>query len=224
MICTNCDHELPKGAKFCPECGQEVESAGLSKSTKTKIPGEKTPLFSNTAHAFAFIGAAVVAALIIIFMILDSNRQAIEEKKKISSDASGIPEEIRVLLEKLAADPDSVPLNIEVANLLFDHGQFDQAIPFYQKAIQGDPENIAIQIDMAVCYFNLRQFDQALVEMEKALALDPKHPKGLFNMGIIYFNLKDFDKVREYWNILFEAHPNGMESQKARELMQSLDQ
>jgi tetratricopeptide (TPR) repeat protein len=223
MNCTNCNYDLPENAKFCPECGQKITSIEVEKKTEKSHISKKSKSFTKPSQAYGFITLCVVIALTIVFLILDSNRETIEEKKRNSSNTVDIPEEIKVKLEQLAANPESVPLNIEIANLLFDHNQFDQAIPFYQRALQGDPANIAVQIDMAVCYFNLRQFDQAIAEMEKALRIDPDHPKGLFNMGIIYYNLKDFDKVREYWEKLFAAHPDGMEAKRANELLQSLE-
>lgn len=221
LICIKCKQELPRDAKFCPECGQEVRSSKEKAEARNDIKKGLTS-FTNPIHAFGFIITSILAAIIIIFLILDSNQKTIEEKRSISSNTSDIPQEIKAKLEQLAEDPESVTLNIEMANLLFDHSQFDQAIPFYKKALSGDPRNIAVQIDMAVCYFNLRQFDQAIAEMEKALEIDPIHPKGLFNMGIIYYNLKNFDKVREYWTKLIAAHPKGMEAARARELLSNL--
>ena len=188
---------------------------------KSDSPGKYAP-FSKPSSAFGFIATSVFIAIIIVFLILESNQQALDEKRNTSSKTSDILKENKVLLEKLTANPNSVPLNIEVANFLFDNNQFDQAIPFYKKAVKGDPSNIAVQIDLAVCYFNLRQFDQAIVEMEKALKIDPNHPKGLFNMGIIYYNLKQFDKVRTYWEKLIATHPNSDETTKALDLLKTL--
>ena len=225
MNCTNCQYTLPEEAKFCPECGAKViipEGLTADKKQDTNTSNKSAP-FSKPVHAFGLVIAAVFVAVLVVFLILDSNRKAIEEKKEISANTSEMPEEIKVQLEKLSADPESVALNIEMGNLLFDGGQFGEAIPFYQKALIRDSLNIGVQIDLAVCYFNLRNTDQAILEMKKALRIDPNHPKGLFNLGIIYYNLGKFDEVRRYWEQLMVVHPDGMEAKRAQELLQSIE-
>jgi tetratricopeptide (TPR) repeat protein len=224
MNCINCQQTLPKEAKFCPQCGQEVslsDEKSAPNNQDNKI--NKSTQFTKPIHAFALIVSAVAVALIIVFLILDSNQQAIKEKKENSTNTSDLPQEIKAQLEKLAADPESISLNIEMGNQLFDIGQFDQAIPFYQKALLKDTLNIAVQIDLAVCFFNLRNPEQAIVEMEKALKIDPLHPKALFNMGIIYYNLGKTEKVREFWSRLISVNPELAEAKRAQELLKELD-
>jgi tetratricopeptide (TPR) repeat protein len=222
MNCTNCQTNLPESAKFCSECGQRV-SQPETQTDQIKSESSNTTAFSKPLQAFGLIFGAVAVAVLIVVLILDSNRQATAEKKEISSTPSEIPEEVKVQLEKLEADPESIPLNIETGNLLFDVGRFDEAIPFYQKALSKDSLNIGVQIDLAVCFFNLRDAEQAIVEMKKALKIDPTHSKGLFNMGIIYYNMGQFENVRKYWEKLMVVHPESMEAARARELLQSID-
>jgi tetratricopeptide (TPR) repeat protein len=223
MNCVNCRYGLPKEAKFCPECGQKVIITEQLPGDKKAGSTNKTASFSKPVHAFGLIIAAIAAAILIVVLILDSNQQAIEEKREISSNTTEMPAEIKAQLEKLSADPESLSLNIETGNLLFDNGLFDEAIPFYQKALKIDSLNIGVQIDLAVCYFNLRNSEQAILEMKKALKIDPNHPKGLFNLGIIYYNLGMFEEVRKYWEKLMVIHPDSMEAARARELLQNID-
>jgi len=220
--CINCQSELPNDAKYCPKCGQKVTvfDKSAKRDTHNKINKDKS--FKNPLHALGLIIAAITVAIIIVMLILDSNQKTKEEKESISTNALEIPEEVQVKLEKLAKNPDSIALNIEMGNILFDINRFGEAIPFYQKALSLDASNIGVQIDLAVCFFNLRNFDQAIVEMEKALEIDPIHPKGLFNMGIIYYNLNKPEDVRKYWNKLKVNHPQSMETKRAEELLQNL--
>ena len=221
MNCINCQQSIPENAKFCPQCGQKIPNSDNSESVKNK---KISTAFSKPANAYMLVLSAVAAAILIVVLILNSNQKSIEQTKEISTNTPEISEKIKVQLEKLSKDSESIQLNIEMGNLLFDAGEFDQAIPFYQKALTRDSGNIAVQIDLAVCYFNLRQIDQAILEMDKALKIDPSHPKGLFNMGIIYYNIGDFDKVREYWQRLISINPELMEAKKAQELLDSLNQ
>jgi tetratricopeptide (TPR) repeat protein len=223
MNCKNCSYQLPEAAKFCPECGQKVAVSGNSSNGENTSLASKQESFTKPVHAFGLIIAAVSIAIVIVMLILDSNRETTEEKKDISGNTSEISPEVKAKLEELAANPESIALNIELGNMLFDINRFSEAIPFYQKAMNLEPSNIGVQIDLAVCFFNLRNFDQAIVEMEKALQIDPNHPKGLFNMGIVYYNLGKFEEVRKYWQKLMIIHPESLEASRARELLQSLD-
>ena len=36
MNCTNCQHNLPEGAKFCPQCGQKVTPPDNSAADKNE--------------------------------------------------------------------------------------------------------------------------------------------------------------------------------------------
>jgi tetratricopeptide (TPR) repeat protein len=223
MKCSKCRNPLSEEAKFCPECGHKVSHVNKSSTKTTNDPSDKTPTFSKPLHAFSLIIGAVAIALLIVFLIMISNREQIEEKKKISSNTEDLPAEVKVQLEELSANPQSISLNIEMGNTLFDLNRFNEAITFYQRALSLDSSNIEVQIDLAVCFFNLRKIDQALLEMEKALKIDPNHPKGLFNIGIIYYNLGKFDQVRKYWERLTAVHPQGMEARKAQELLENLN-
>ena len=218
MKCKNCQQSMPAKAKYCPECGHQI-----SKSNSQQSAIASSNKLEKPAQAYILVIAAVAVAILIVILILDSNQKSIEQNAVTSTNAQDFSNEIKVQLEKIKQDPNSIPLNIEMGNLLFDSGRFDEAIPFYQKVLSMDLKNIAVQIDLAVCFFNLRKIDQALLEMDKALKIDPNHPKGLFNMGIIYYNIGDFDKVREYWNRLISIHPELMESKRAMELLQNIE-
>ena len=113
MNCLNCQTNLPESAKFCPECGQRVSQPETQADQIKSESPSNTTTFSKPLQAFGLIFGAVAVAVLIVVLILDSNRQATAEKKEISSTSSEIPEEVKVQLEKLAADPESIPLNIE---------------------------------------------------------------------------------------------------------------
>lgn len=218
MICINCQHRLPENAKYCPLCGHKISPTdNISKKNE-----DNSAPFSKPAHAYALILSVAAIVILIVVLILDSNQREIEQNRNISTNTSDLSEEFKIQLEKLAKDPDSIHLNIEMGNLLFDSGKFYEAIPYYQKSLVKDSLNIALQIDLAVCYFYLRKIDRAIVEIKKALKIDPKHPKGLFNIGVIYYTIGEFETAREYWGQLISDDPEGMEAKRAQELLDNL--
>ncbi|MCK4559155.1 MAG: tetratricopeptide repeat protein [Calditrichia bacterium] len=218
MICINCKQTLPENAKYCSQCGHKIfPTDNISEKNK-----DNSASFLKPAHAYVLILSVVAIAILIVVLILDSNKGKIEKDGNISTNTSELSEETKVQLEKLTKDPESIQLNIEIGNLLFDSGKFDEAILYYQKSLVKDSLNIALQIDLAVCYFNLRKIDRAIVEMKKALIIDPNHPKGLFNIGVIYYTLGEFETAREYWGQLISDDPEGMEAKRAQELLDNL--
>ena len=217
MKCTNCKRDVTKSAKYCPHCGHEIKLL-------PKITDEVNPKpLAKPVQAYSLIIMAMALAILIVILILESNKPDTENQGTISTSTLDNSDEIKAQLEKLKQNPESVSLNIEMGNLLFDSGRYEEAVPFYQKSLSLNPRNISVQIDLAVCFFNLRNSDQAILEMKKALDIDPNHPLGLFNMGIIYYNMGDVDKAREYWQRLIAINPELKESKKAQELMNTLN-
>ena len=219
MKCTNCKRNIPKSAKYCPHCGYEIK-----RSPNITVKDEVNPgKLAKPVQAYSLIILAMAVAILIVMLILESNKPDTENQNIISTNTPDNSEEIKAQLEKLIQNPESVSLNIEMGNLLFDSGRYEEAIPYYQKSLSLNPRNIAVQIDLAVCFFNLRNFDQAILEMKKALDIDQNHTLGLFNMGIIYYNMGDVDKAREYWQRLIAINPELKEAKRAQELMQNME-
>jgi len=219
MICASCGQILPENAKFCPHCGTKTAPAENKKGSAKKI---SDGFFADSRRAWAFIALNVAVALLISYLILDSNIQRQTEKAAISGAASEIPAKIKALVEKLKQNPASPELNIQVGNQLFDIGNFSEASGYYQRALVTDSGNVAARIDLAVCFFNVENYDQAIKNMRIALRLAPDHQKGLFNMGVMYMAVGQQDSTQKYWKHLISAFPSSDEAKRARELMQNM--
>ena len=124
--------------------------------------------------------------MVIIFLILDSNRKAETENMQTSTIPLENKAEIDALRQKILEDPNDLSSNIQLGNLLFDVGDYGGALPYYAHAMHLDSLNISVRIDMAVCYYNIQNYPDAIENMKKALKLEPTHKKGLFNIGIMY--------------------------------------
>jgi tetratricopeptide (TPR) repeat protein len=125
-------------------------------------------------------------------------------------------------LERLAkADPKNVGVRIDLANLYYDAKRFDQAIPWYQAALEIDPKDVNASTDLAVCFYMMNQPDRALTQIDRSLGLDGKHAKTLLNQGIIRaWGKQDLKGAAESWERVLAVAPG---SEEARLAQQGLD-
>ena len=115
---------------------------------------------------------------------------------------------IKVLEHQAAARPGDPRPRLELANFLYDHKQFEQAIPWYQKALELDPRNVGARTDLGTSYYNLGRADEALREYRKSLEIDPRHQPTLYNMVLV--NLEgthNFAAARQAWEQLHGLNP-----------------
>ena len=176
MNCKKCHTKLPASAKFCPQCGEKVVLAPKHSSRKVPASSKESSPLVKKSNAYTFILIAVIVAFVGIVLILNSNeKETIADNNKINSITLDNNDEIKVLSEKLSKDPESLRLNIEMGNVLFDAGQFNQSVSYYRKALTLDPSNISVQIDLGVCYFNMKDFQKAKEQFDLALSINPNH-------------------------------------------------
>jgi len=115
---------------------------------------------------------------------------------------------VKLFEDQAAARPADPRPRLELANLLYDHKQFEQAVLWYEKALELDPRDVSARTDLGTCYFNLGRADEALREYRKSLAIDPRHQPTLYNMVLV--NLEgthNFAAARQAWEQLHGLNP-----------------
>jgi tetratricopeptide (TPR) repeat protein len=147
------------------------------------------------------------------------------------SSAAGLPPghppignpAMRQMLEQQAAQNQQDPqAALKVADYLYDQGQFDQAIPWYQKSLQLDARNVNARTDMGTCYFNIGRPDDALREFRQSLAINPRHEPTLYNLVVVNLEGKhDLKAASRAWDDLQRLNPN---YPNLDQLKQKLDQ
>jgi cytochrome c-type biogenesis protein CcmH/NrfG len=106
------------------------------------------------------------------------------------------PDQHKAMLDQIRADIAANPADPEkrimLANIYFDGGKFDQAIPWYEEALKLQPQNTDVLVDLGICNRNLGKMPEALAYFEKALGVDPKKRQALYNrVVVLLFDLKD---------------------------------
>jgi tetratricopeptide (TPR) repeat protein len=107
----------------------------------------------------------------------------------------------------LAKDSTNLAARIELANVLYDRGNWSEAIIHYKAAARLDPQRPTTLVDMGVCYYNLSQFAAAESLFQEALRHDPMQPVALFNLGIVAENQQRYDQALNFYHRALQANP-----------------
>jgi tetratricopeptide (TPR) repeat protein len=110
----------------------------------------------------------------------------------------------RVALER---DSTNVPARIELANVLYDTGNWSEAIIHYRSAQRLDPKRATTVVDLGVCYYNLGQFAAAESLFRQALELDAHQVFALFNLGIVAESQERWAEALDYFHRAMRAGP-----------------
>jgi cytochrome c-type biogenesis protein CcmH/NrfG len=128
---------------------------------------------------------------------------------------------IQTFEQQAARNPQDPAPPLQLADYLYDHGNFDQAVVWYQKATQLDPKNVNASTDLGTCYFNLGRYDEALQQFHHSLTIDPRHQPTLYNLVVVNMEGKhDYQAADQAWQTLHRLNPN---YPKLDELKQKLD-
>jgi tetratricopeptide (TPR) repeat protein len=110
----------------------------------------------------------------------------------------------RAVLEK---DSTNLMARIELANVLYDTGNWSEAIVHYKSAARLDPNRSTTIVDLGVCYYNLGRFAAAESLFHHALVMDPHQAVAMFNLGIIAESKGQWDEALKQYHRALEADP-----------------
>lgn len=110
----------------------------------------------------------------------------------------------RGVLEK---DSTNVAARIELGNVLYDTGNWSEAIIHYRTADRLDPHRATTVVDMGVCYYNLGAIVTAESLFTHALTIDPKQMFALFNLGIVAESREDWAGAIKYFHQVMQLNP-----------------
>lgn len=119
------------------------------------------------------------------------------------------PEMLVALEQRAEQDPDNVKVWEELGNAFSDHGQAEDAIAAYTRALAVDPDNHDVRTDLGSAFFQAGKPELALLEFDKVLSIDPNHPQARFNRGVVLYNgLGAKQGALAEWKQLLTSHPN----------------
>jgi len=119
-----------------------------------------------------------------------------------------VAEEWSRLQQQAEANPKDARAALELANFLYDVERWQDAIRWYQRALELAPRNTDARTDLGTCYFNLARYDEAIAEFSRTLALEPDKPQALYNLAMSRLRKQDKAGARQAYDQLRRSHPD----------------
>jgi cytochrome c-type biogenesis protein CcmH/NrfG len=224
--CTKCGKTVSVDVKLCPHCGSALKrkSKGEKKSIPSKASSNNQPIFSGNAILSSIFLLAVIVTVLYgyRYVVPTKESQVHTHTTPMNQSAQVDPNKLNQLQQQLNQNPQGVKENIDMGNFLFDHGQFEQALLYYNKALERDDKNIDAIVDAGVCYFELKRFDLANKYFKRALEINPNHPNTLYNLGIVSAQTGDMAGMMEYWATLMRIAPESLPAQNAKRMIEQI--
>lgn len=99
---------------------------------------------------------------------------------------------------------DTPEVTFERGRLLADRGQFDDAVPFYDKALAAKYESPELYYERGRAFENLNLLDRALGDYESALQLNPELSQAINNKGVVLAKLERFQEAADVFGQLIQ--------------------
>ncbi len=224
--CLKCGVVISDEVKFCPNCGSAQSVSKKRVKAKKQVTQQK-PLISgiNIIYFITLISLIIVGVYGYRYVVpaknLDPHFHG-QETAKTAQRPAFDQDKFDQLLARLSVNPGGFEENVDLGNFLFDHQRYNEALDYYQKALEIKPDDVDVIIDTGVSYFNMRQFEQAKTFFERALALDENHPNALYNFGVISAQMGDMSRMIEVWEKLIEVAPESPAAQNARRMIEQV--
>jgi Tfp pilus assembly protein PilF len=176
---------------------------------------------SNQALSLWLLFGFIMAAAVVYTAIkanVDRARQPVEGSNPEQQKQAD------TFMLALAKDSTNIDAHVGLANLLYDTGNWSDAIVHYRAALARDSTHVHVLVDLGVCYYNLSRPDEAEKLFRLALVRDPKQPIALFNLGIVHERRGEGEKALEFFHRALESSPPEELRQGIMAAMQRLQQ
>ncbi len=99
-------------------------------------------------------------------------------------------------------NPSDIDIYLNLGNVFFEKGSYDNALIVYKKALEASPYNARLHCNLGYLYWGKGNLEEAIKEYEKAIKYDNTYDIAYNNLGVIY--LDDLGRVKKAIE-LFEA-------------------
>jgi tetratricopeptide (TPR) repeat protein len=218
------DGAIPAGAESRASAETGTPAAGAPRTTRPAAEGESTsaappgetvtrplrplrprpPRPAPQALSIWLLVAAVAAVAVLIVAVNGFHQSNFAPIEGAKVDQQKKADEVRAALAKDSTD---VEAHIALANVLFDTGNWSEAIIHYRAALARDSTHATTLVDLGVCYYNLGAFDEAEKLFLLSLKRDPHQPVALFNLGIVNERRGDNKAALQFLHQAIESDP-----------------
>jgi spermidine synthase len=131
-------------------------------------------------------------------------------------------ETIKHLRAIIAKNPNHVPTLNNLAGILSETGQLDEALTLAKKAVAIAPQNGMILDTYGWILFKQKKNRLALDVLKKSASLLPGHPIVLYHLGAAYHATGNANMAREHLEKALSISSNFKEADQARELLKKV--
>lgn len=141
-----------------------------------------------------------------------------------SVDPAEFQSRLEALQDQIKAKPDDVNLYVQAGNLSFDHEQYQEAVRYYEQALELGGQNPNVLSDIGVSYRRLGQPEKAVEYLTRARQVDPTHETSALNLGIVLFHdLQDHPAALKVWREYLALNPQGPRVDMIRRVVEQLE-
>lgn len=104
----------------------------------------------------------------------------------------------------------------------FEQGELDNAVKWFEQAIEADATNCEGHIGLAKVWIRQEKMNEAIERLQKAVRMDPQEPAGLYVLGYalraVERNIEAAEAYESYLNMM----PDALDSAKMRQWIQHI--
>lgn len=223
--CPDCGYENPAGAESCESCnfplagGPAPDPGATTPKNPDATPAEPAPVIAppprlerlrekrkrQDPSMTLWLAVGAIGAIALLFIAVqgfqDSNFPQVEGARPEQQQRA---DEVRALIQQ---DSTNVAARVALGDVLYDTGNWPDAIVEYRAALRMDSTRVEALVDLGVCYYNLGLSEEAKRHFELALAKDPQQTVALFNMGIVYERRGDPRTALDFYQRSLATNP-----------------
>jgi len=122
-----------------------------------------------------------------------------------SENAGNLDQAIEALSSVYNAD--SYELNLRLGWLHYQHGEMDESIHFYQRAVNLKPYAIEPKLGLAYPYSAMARWDDIVDLYNDILETDPQNSLVNYRLGLIYYNRGEYERADFYIEKTVNLYP-----------------
>lgn len=201
-----------------------------AKEAKSKAERQKQ---SGIAKINLVLVALLAAAIVIIVQQSGRNNNATQLPQghpNISSSAMEVPvkqidkDAEKQLKQQVEADANNVDSRRDLAKLYFDAGLYQDAITYFDQALELSPDDIEVLLMLGVSHYNLNNFDEAEQNWLRVTKLAPDKAEPWYNLGFLYITKTPADEqaANDAWNKVIEIEPDSELAASAKQHLENI--
>lgn len=102
---------------------------------------------------------------------------------------------------------DSYEINIRLAWLSYEAGQYTESASYYSKCIALKPLSVEALLGLTYPTSAMGNWDQVMDAYKKVLKIDKYNYSANLRLGQIYLNRKEYNKADEHFQLLLNMYP-----------------